>query len=53
MSCNSGSDLVGKAVSSNMLFLVWSWIKDTKLQLSCIDVFLVGLVFSHASSFQV
>lgn len=53
MSCNAGSDLVGEKVSPNRLFLAWSWIKDTKLQLSCIHVFLVGLGFFHACSFQV
>lgn len=55
MSCNAGDDLVGEKVSPNMLFLVWSSVKDTKLQLSCIHVFLLVLFrgFFHASTFQV
>lgn len=45
MFCNAGSDSVGEKVSPNMLFLLWSSVKDTKLQLSCIHVFSVGWVF--------
>lgn len=45
MSCNTGSELVGGKVSPNMLFIVWSSVKDTKLQLSCTHVFLVCFGF--------
>lgn len=54
MSCNAGSDSVGEKVSPNMLFLLWSSVKDTKLQLSCIHVFSLGWgFFFHAGSFHV